>query len=163
MWQHCTIYQQSSFVNWVAWWLCYFSPAADIFLIVHNLKSTLKGRKTPQDYPQEDYRKQIHVIIIIFNYKLHFCGILGSLHCLLETILSISRCWSYWLTKDSGFSHAACMQQIQILNFFLLNLELQTNVGKKPHNLWEDILFIYINFKLCVQASDQDNKTAAHR
>lgn len=34
---------------------------------------------------------------------------------------------------------------------------------KKPHNLWEDILFIYINFKLCVQASDQDNKTAAHR
>lgn len=34
---------------------------------------------------------------------------------------------------------------------------------KNPHNLWEDILFIYINFKLCVQASDQDNKTAAHR
>lgn len=46
--------------------------------------STLKGRKAGQDYPQEDYRKQIHVIIIIFNYNSHFYGILGSLYCLIE-------------------------------------------------------------------------------
>lgn len=78
LWRYCTVCQLCSLVNWVAWWLCYLSPAANISAYELLRRNTLK-RTTEQDYSQEDYRNQIHVIVIIFNHSdSYFCDILGS-------------------------------------------------------------------------------------